>query len=216
MAARTPREFSTRADAERDGLGDHWVTINGNHVLISEPQGKQPARTQSAQALPAASTTILGKDVAITYDASVPAEDRQQAGGALTAASELLNKNADKLSADEKKAVGQMTSLVITEDPNAKLGATGKGSVTLSFKYIHDSSTGWLASVFGHEGQHYLNTGKYSGDDRWRDEQSAGARQLGIGDKIGFSASERNFLQNWIDDKNRAAMQERMEKGYTY
>jgi hypothetical protein len=70
--------------------------------------------------------------------------------------------------------------------------------------------------VFGHEGQHYLNAGKYSGEDRWKDEQSAGATQLGIGNKIGFTAGEKNFLNNWISDKNRAAMQERMEKGSSY
>ncbi|MGH7839078.1 MAG: hypothetical protein ACREQC_14800 [Candidatus Binataceae bacterium] len=35
-----PSEFSSRSD-ERGGPGDHWVTIDGNHVLIHEPQGKQ-------------------------------------------------------------------------------------------------------------------------------------------------------------------------------
>jgi len=36
---------------------------------------------------------------------------------------------------------------VITEDPNVQLGATGKGSVTLSSSYIHDSSIEWLAQL---------------------------------------------------------------------
>jgi len=40
-AQRTPIELSVQADAERDGPGDHWVTIDGNHVLIHEPQGRQ-------------------------------------------------------------------------------------------------------------------------------------------------------------------------------
>jgi len=94
------------------------------------------------------------------------------------------------------------------------LGATGKGSMRLSLKYIHDTSTAWLASLFSHEGQHYLNAGKYSGENRWRDEQSAIRTQLGIGNKIGFSDSERAYLQNEMDDRNRAKMQEHMEKGY--
>jgi hypothetical protein len=41
---RPPREFSSRSD-ERDSPGDHWVTIDGQHVLIHEPQGKQNQET---------------------------------------------------------------------------------------------------------------------------------------------------------------------------
>ena len=37
-------EFSSRPD-ERDGPGDHRVTIDGNHVLIHESQGKQDQGT---------------------------------------------------------------------------------------------------------------------------------------------------------------------------
>ena len=37
-----PREIPSRSD-ERGGPGDHWVTIGGHHVLIQEPQGKQPS-----------------------------------------------------------------------------------------------------------------------------------------------------------------------------
>jgi hypothetical protein len=40
-----PREFSPCGDVERDGPGDHWVTIDGNHVLIHEPQGRQNQTT---------------------------------------------------------------------------------------------------------------------------------------------------------------------------
>ena len=68
----------------------------------------------------------------------------------------------------------------------------------------------------GHEGQHYLNSGTYTGQNLWRDEQSAGRTQLGIGKKIGFSDTESNYLENWVDDKNRSAMQQHMEQGYTY
>jgi len=214
-ATRAPRESSSRSD-ERDGPGDRWVTIDGNHVLIHEPQGREPAKAQPVQAAPATSVTILGKNVPITYDASVPGNDQRKASEALAATAELLNKNADKLSEDEKKAIGEIKSLVITEDPNALLGGTGKGSVTFSFHYIRDSSREWLASLFGHEGQHYLNAGKYSGDNLWRDEQSASRTQLGIGDKIGFSAGERKYLRNWFDERNREAMQKHMAKGLKY
>jgi len=152
VAPPTQKEFPTRADSDRDGQGDHWVTINGDHVLIREPQGKQPAQAQaaqrpSAQASPATSITILGINVPITYDATVSADDRGKASAALAAAAELLSNNAEKLSDDEKKAIGETKSLVITEDPNVQLGATGKGSVTLSSSYIHDSSIEWLAQL---------------------------------------------------------------------
>jgi hypothetical protein len=100
--------------------------------------------------------------------------------------------------------------------PNTNLGATGKGSMTISIGYIGAVSASWLGSLFGHEGQHYLNAGKYSGPNQWRDEQSAGRTQLGIGNKIGFSSSERQYLEQWIDDKNRAAMQKHTENGYQY
>ncbi len=213
VAVRTPRESSTRADAERDGQGDHWVTINGNHVLISEPQGKQPAQAQ-----PAASVKILNKDVTIAYDPRLSAEEKLRASKAITAAADLLNKNADKLTDHEKEAIAQISSFFETAKDEKKLGATGDGSMTLSKDYMEAPgvSAAWLGSLFGHEGQHYLNSGKYSGTERWRDEQSASGTQLGIGNKIGFSNNERSSLQNWMDDKNRAKMQEHMEKGYTY
>jgi hypothetical protein len=35
------RELSVHAEADRDAPGDHWVTIDGNRVLIHEPQGRQ-------------------------------------------------------------------------------------------------------------------------------------------------------------------------------
>jgi hypothetical protein len=88
--------------------------------------------------------------------------------------------------------------------------------MTLSFKYIMSSSAAWLASVFGHEGQHDLNKGKYSGADLWKDEQSAGSMQLGIGKKIGFQSHESDSLQKWIDPSNQAKMQKHMEQGLKY
>jgi hypothetical protein len=73
---------------------------------------------------------------------------------------------------------------------------------------------GW--DLFGHKGQHYLNAGKYSGANIWKDEQSAGRTQLGVGNKVGFTENKRHSLELWIDDKNRAAMQQHMEQGYRY
>lgn len=167
-----------------------------------------------AQNTPLTSVTVLGNKVGITYGAKLSAADQLTASNAIAAAAGLINKNASSLTADQTKAIGQISSFAVS-GPNTLLGATGKGSMTLSIGYIHDSSAAWLGSLFGHEGQHYLNSGKYSGANLWRDEQSAGRTQLGIGNKIGFSDAERGHLEQWIDDRNRAAMQQHMEQGYS-
>ena len=96
------------------------------------------------------------------------------------------------------------------------MGNSGNATMRLAAGYIRDNSAGWMASIFGHEGQHYLNRGKYSGESLWKDEQSAGRTQLGIGKKIGFRSYDINTLEQWIDDKNRARMQRHMEQGYSY
>ena len=36
-----PREVSVHAGADRDAPGNHWVTIDGHHILIHEPQERQ-------------------------------------------------------------------------------------------------------------------------------------------------------------------------------
>ena len=126
--------------------------------------------------------------------------------------------SAGKLTPDEKKAIAQISSIDVTPDPKKRLGATGSDSMTLSARYLENPnvSAAWVGSLIGHEGQHYLNAGKYSGENLWKDEQSASKTQFDIGNKIGFNDNEKNSLRSWMDDKNRAAMQEHMEKGYTY
>ena len=164
---------------------------------------------------PLSSVTVLGNKVGITYGSGLTDAQRLSASDAIAAAAGVLNKNASSLTADQTKAIGQISSFSVV-GPKTDLGATGKGSMTLSIGYIGRVSAPWLGSLFGHEGQHYLNAGKYSGANLWRDEQSAGRMQLGIGNKIGFSSSERQYLEQWIDDRNRAAMQQHMESGYQY
>ena len=199
--------------ADRDGPGDHWVTIDGHHVLVHDPQGKQPTRTRVLT-----SVIVLGRKVAIIQDAKLSLEDKLRASNDIAAAADLLNKNADKLSVDEKRAIGEISSILETASPKDYLGATGKGSMTLSKDYFEDFgvTSAWLGSLLAHEGQHYLNSEKYSGADLWRDEQSASRTQLGVGNKIGFNSREKTSLQNWMDDKNRDTMQRHMEKGYTH
>jgi RHS repeat-associated protein len=175
--------------------------------LLTESVNQQDQQNQPAQAQnqPLTSVTVLGMNVAITYGAQLSVDAQLAAGNAIAAAAELLNKNAASLTADEKKAIGQISSFSVA-GPNSKIGASGKGSMTLTGQYIKDSSAAWLGSLFGHEGQHYLNHGKYSGVNLWKDEQSAGRMQLGIGNKIGFNENERHTLELWIDDKHYACV----------
>jgi hypothetical protein len=41
----TPREFSVHAGEDGDAPGDHWVTIDGHHVLVHESQRRQNQTT---------------------------------------------------------------------------------------------------------------------------------------------------------------------------
>jgi hypothetical protein len=169
----------------------------------------------NAGQIPLSSVSVLGRTVGINYGKGLSLADELAASGKIGAAAGLINANADSLTASEKKAIGQISSFTVA-GPGTYLGATGKGSMTLSAGYIGASSAAWVGSLFGHEGQHYLNAGKYSGDNLWRDEQSAGRTQLGIGNKIGFGSSESRYLEQWIDDRNRNAMQQHMQQGYSY
>jgi hypothetical protein len=88
--------------------------------------------------------------------------------------------------------------------------------MAISVNYLSVSSAAWAGSLFGHEGQHYLNREQYTGEDAWKDEQSASRRQLGIGSKIGYTDAEKKTLSDWSSDDNRAAMQKHMTENYTY
>ena len=206
----------SQADADGHGTCGPGIKMEANTQCNTGSNPGSPDNTQpAAQNQPLSSVTVLGNKVGITYDGKLSAADQLAASNAIVASAALINKNASSLTADQTKAIGQISSFAVS-GPNTQLGASGKGSMTLSVSYIRNVSTAWLGSLFGHEGQHYLNSGKYSGTNLWRDEQSAGRTQLGIGNKIGFSDRERQYLEQWIDDKNRAAMQQHMEQGYSY
>jgi len=104
-----------------------------------------------AQNTPLTSVTVLGNKVGITYGAKLSAADQLTASNAIAAAAGLINKNASSLTADQTKAIGQISSFAVS-GPNTLLGATGKGSMTLSIGYIHDSSAAWLGSLLATKG----------------------------------------------------------------
>jgi RHS repeat-associated protein len=161
---------------------------------------------------PLTSVTVLGKTVQITYASGLSTQDQLAASNKISAAAGVLNKNAKKLTKAEKNAIGQITTFSVVGS-NTYLGATGAHGFTLSINYINASSPAWIASLFGHEGKHHLNGSKYTGKNLWRDEQSAGRLQLGIGRKIGFTKAETKHLRKWISPKNKAGMQKHMTQG---
>lgn len=172
----------------------------------------QVAAAQQPQQ-PISSVSILGRTIPVTYTTDVSDAARLAASSAITAAANAVNSNADKLTASEKNAIDQVRSISITGSKEY-LGAK-KGGMRLSADYVSDISAAWLGSLLGHEGQHFLNKGHYGGKDLWKDEQNAGQVQLGIGNKIGFTERETQYLQDYIDDKNKDALQKHM-KGLKY
>jgi hypothetical protein len=160
--------------------------------------------------------SILGRSVGVTYSDDTAPADRLTASAKISGAASLINAAADVLTVPEKEAIGKISSIDVIGSKTEFLGAVGNGVARFSVAYLGQSSADWVGSLIGHEGQHYLNAGKFSGDNLWRDEQSAGRMQLGIGNKIGFTASESAYLENYTGDSNSAAMQSHMLNGYHY
>lgn len=200
------------------GVQDQMSVVMGvagdqSQQKLDEQLQNSGAKGQTQQ--PPTSVNVLGRSIAITYGKGLSSDAELAAGRKIAAAVGLIDANADSLTEAEKKAIGKISSFTIA-GPGTYVGATGKGSITLTARYLTESTPAWIGSLFGHEGQHYVNHGRYSGENLWRDEQSAGRMQLGIGNKIGFQSRESRYLEEWIDDKNKAAMQQHMLQGLTY
>ena len=79
MASVTSREFLPHGGEERDGPGDHWVTIDGNHVLLHEPQGKENQQTPQGLVgqIPAEVRTEMARAI---HDSNTPTADDKKGG----------------------------------------------------------------------------------------------------------------------------------------
>jgi RHS repeat-associated protein len=162
------------------------------------------------------SIAVLGQKVGIQYSNEITLPDRATASDALVAAATLINQKTSSLTVNEINSIKQITNVLVTGS-KAKLGAYGMHTMALSIGYIKAVSAAWLASLFGHEGQHHLNGERYSGSSAWRDEYTARLTQLGIGRKVGFTRAETKYLESQTDPiSNEKAMQMHMERGYEY
>ncbi len=164
---------------------------------------------------PLSFVTAISQRVDIAYDAKLSVADRTLASDKVARAADLINQKISSFTAEEKNAILQIAKFTVSGS-DAALGATGRHEMTLSIGYIKSSSSDWIGSLFGHEGQHCLNFGKYAGDERWKDEQSASRTQLAIGRKIGFSQNDISYLEKWADDGNRDAMQRHMSQKFLW
>jgi RHS repeat-associated protein len=174
-----------------------------------------PSATQITQInppSPVSSVEVLGKKVAVHYDSNVLSDERSAVSSKISAAADVINTHTTELSEAQKYTIQLIHTVLIAASSAEYLGQIGH-SMKLSTSYIKRSSAAWLASLWGHEGQHYLNTGKYTGANLWRDEQTASLTQLGIGRKVGFTQAEVDRLERWSADSNRDDMQRHMEEG---
>jgi hypothetical protein len=149
----------------------------------------------------------------VHYDRDVPIGDRIRTTYKLKAAAYLVDSHASKLSEADKVAISAITSMYIVDRKGEYLGQRGYG-VTLCIAYINAASAAWLGTIWGHEGQHYLNRGKYSGSSRWRDERTAALRQIDIGEKIGLSPREIDYLRAYSSLENSRDLGRHMRAGY--
>jgi hypothetical protein len=75
MTQSTPGEYLPTGRTDRDTQGDHWVTIDGNHVLIHEPQGAQNPINMSVRVAKEPGV-ILNERIGGQYGTGVAAELR--------------------------------------------------------------------------------------------------------------------------------------------
>jgi RHS repeat-associated protein len=213
--------FSALAEAQyARNVQDTWDAARATRLINSEDpeeraRGWEIVDSNSnleVQGQPITSVNVLGKDVGITYEDGISNTDKIKAGNLLEGAAARINMAEDVLSDDEKNAIGQVNAVSVLK-PGNYLGAVGN-TMQLTSAYILRQSEAYLGTLFAHEGQHMLNRGKYTGDDRWKDEQSAGAVQLSVGDWIGLPFWESGSLKNWIKDSNKEALQKHMENGH--
>jgi len=195
MARPTSREFSSRSD-DRDAAGDHWVTIDGHHILIHEPQGKpQPSAAQ----LPRRDhVTILDNSVAVTYAKGVSDRDRDSALATIKSAVALLNGNAGKLTDEEKKSIANIKTIDV--DPKASRSSTDvqTGTFHANAGQLAEGAARFATDI-AHDSFHILQWKSGRAHTGGSAEREATYFQIGVGVKIGLSEADIKDLKHYAD-----------------
>jgi len=157
---------------------------------------------------------VLGNLAKINFNPGMSVADKSATRNTLGEGADLINKNEGSLSQSEITAISNVNSINVLNSHEEYMGATGRGSMSISAGYIQNSGAAWMGSILGHEGQHYLNSGKFTGGNLWKDEQKAGIVQLSIGIKIGMPENQQIALSDWINPSNAPAMQKHMLEGF--
>ncbi len=158
---------------------------------------------------------VLGQNMVVRFGQHVSDSTRTHLDRELSRAATLVNDHARELDAADKRAISAIDSMYITASNKICIGEDGRKWI-VSVDFIDTMpDTAWLASLWGHEGQHYLNRGKYKGATRWMDESVAAKRQLAIGKVIGFTKSEIAYLQHWASHDNQKVLHKHMHECYT-
>jgi hypothetical protein len=180
---------------DRDSPGDHWVTINGNHVLIHEPQGTHRDTRQQ-------SNTPGPFHPSITYRKGLSPDDQALAREKIEAAIALINSKWAQLTDEEKSILQHIES--IEADPEAVRPFVSEDirKLTLNPDFVRDSSIPWIASSIVHDGYHVIQW-KLGGVQNSRGTQAevpAMRIQLEAGKKLGLTDVEKKRLREFIQN----------------
>ena len=150
----------------------------------------------------------------VRFDDCISQDDQNFVLKQVTAACALLVQYRTKFYIPVQNAIDAMQVLQVCGN-GIFLGDINHAEMRLSVAYIRNCTVAWLASLVGHEGQHAINHGKFTGTLLWIDEQMACETQMDIGRVIGFAPYESQYLAKWMSSDNKDAMMAHMESTAT-
>ena len=147
---------------------------------------------------PVTQVTLLGNTLTITYAQGMSADDQLAASDKITAVVKLLNSNDEKLTKDEKGALGNIKTIDV--DPTASRSSVDAKTGTFHVNSDQLSQgTARLATDLAHDGFHITQQKAGRGYSGAAAEREATNFQIGVGTKIGLSKDEIKYLQNYAD-----------------
>jgi RHS repeat-associated protein len=141
----------------------------------------------------------------ITYDKNLSAKDLAAAQSKVGGAVGLINSKWSQLSDQEKATIGNIKAIDVSGTAQRSYVQESTGKLTLTQDYVTKSSTGWLASAVGHDGEHVslYNSGGIGNSRGIPAEVKAIQFQLQVGTKFGLSAIETKYLNGLIQNPSQ-------------